>query len=126
MNSNRLDFKKKFLNSALVSRWGYQCDSPVGDIIGNLVSLPPNYAPSNSIPIKSKCFNNIDLTGLSINGNILKPLMFKCVYMWLRDGSEFWCWISYIYGSHLGGFRWDGSHWVNFEADLRKIDVYSN
>ncbi|AKA69720.1 hypothetical protein CSCA_2595 [Clostridium scatologenes] len=51
--------------------------------------------------------------------------MFKHIYMWLRDGSEFWCWISYISGPHLGGFRWDGSHWISFEVDLRKIDVYS-
>jgi hypothetical protein len=91
-----------------------------------LVSLPPTDAPPNSIPIKSKCFNNINLAGLSIHGDVLKPLMFKKIYMWLRDGTEFWCWISYICGSHLGGFRWDGYHWVNFEIDLRKIDVYSN
>ncbi|WP_243186911.1 hypothetical protein [Clostridium muellerianum] len=52
--------------------------------------------------------------------------MFKPIYMWLRDGTEFWCWISYIFSPHLGGFMWDGFRWINFEVDLRKIDVYSD
>lgn len=92
---------------------------------GNFISPPPTSAPPNFVPMKSKGINNIDLTGLNVHGNVLKPLMFKHIYMWLRDGSEFWCWISYIYDPHLGGFRWDGSHWISFEVDLRKIDVYS-
>ncbi|NMM63310.1 hypothetical protein HBE96_11600 [Clostridium sp. P21] len=94
--------------------------------MGNLISPSPISAPPNSIPSKSRGYNNIDLTGVNINGNALKGLMFKPIYMWLRDGTEFWCWISYIFSPHLGGFMWDGFRWINFEVDLRKIDVYSD
>lgn len=115
----------KAFDSNCSLRWGYQCDSPVGEITGTLKSHPPSTNPPPFIPSKSQSLNNINISGLTSDGSALKPLMFKFIYIWLRDGSNFWSWTTFIYGGHIGGFRWTGYHWENFEVDLRKIDGYS-
>lgn len=64
------------------------------------------------------------MTGLGIEPAPLKSSMFRPIYIWFRDGVEFWAYISFIGGGHTAGWRWDGYSWQPFEIDLRKIDRF--
>ncbi|WP_207725795.1 hypothetical protein [Clostridium sp. DJ247] len=50
--------------------------------------------------------------------------MHKLIYIWFRDGINFWAWISFIGGGHAAGWRWNSQNWIKFEIDLRKVDTF--
>lgn len=44
------------------------------------------------------------------------------MYIYFRDNTQFWTWITFIIGNHIGGWRWTGLFWDHFEIDIIKID----
>lgn len=88
-----------------------------------MMSTPPDISPPNFIPIKSQSIN-LSMTVLGVDDTILRSCIFCHIYLWLRDGIEFWSWISFIGGGHIIGWRWSKFHWINFELDLRKIESF--
>ncbi|MBC2581728.1 hypothetical protein HGI79_15790 [Clostridium sp. DJ247] len=76
------------------------------------------------MPPKSQAKNFIDVSGLTINADSLKTCMHKLIYIWFRDGINFWAWISFIGGGHAAGWRWNSQNWIKFEIDLRKVDTF--
>lgn len=64
------------------------------------------------------------MTGYGIDDSVLRTNLFKLIYVWCRDGIEFWAWLTFIGGGHTLGWHWNNSKWVNFEIDLRKIESF--
>lgn len=88
-----------------------------------MFSNPPDKDPPNFIPLKSQSYS-LQMTGLGIDDRALRLCMFRHIYIWFRDGIEFWAWLTFIGGGHTLGWRWSGSSWIYFEIDLRKIESY--
>jgi hypothetical protein len=89
----------------------------VGGIVGLLNSPAPNTPPPNFLPYKNKILNQNELS--------IENILFKYVYIWLSDRTEFWTLIAFIIGDHIGGWRWTGQSWDHFEIDIRKIDYFT-
>lgn len=88
-----------------------------------MTSAPPTTPPPGFIPLKSQS-QTLPMTGFGIDHTLLKACMLKKTYIWFRDNMSFWVWITFIGGGHAIGWRWNGSDWVNFEIDLRRIDNF--
>jgi hypothetical protein len=83
----------------------------------------PSTTPSSFIPSKSQA-QSLQLTGYGIDDSRLRTNLFKLIYIWLRYGTEFWAWLTFIGGGHTLGWYWNNSKWLNFEIDLRKIESF--
>jgi hypothetical protein len=46
------------------------------------------------------------------------------VFLWLKDGSGFWFYVSYSTKNYLVGYIWSGKHWVRREIHLKLIVAY--
>lgn len=56
--------------------------------------------------------------------NTLKNLNDIVVFLWLKNGSSFWYFISYSTNNHLVGYIWNGNFWEKREILLRFIVTY--
>ena len=48
----------------------------------------------------------------------------KYTYIWLKDGSSFWYYPTYIGRRSISGYRWIGFMWVYYGTDLKRIDSF--
>lgn len=87
-------------------------------------SYPPNFFPPNFIPSKNTLYSHTYNLIFQSDPEKLKYYIFKCIYMWLRDKTQFWCYLTFVGGGHAGGWLWNGKEWLNFEIDFRKLDCF--
>lgn len=88
-----------------------------------MIANPPNTSPPSFTPLKSQS-QILQITGLGIDDTLLRSCLFKKIYIWFRDNIEFWVWLTFIGGGHAVGWRWNGSYWIYFEIDLRKVESF--
>lgn len=86
-----------------------------------MTSPAPSAPPPNFMPLKAQSWT-LPMTALGLDDTLLKYCMLKNTYIWLRDTSSFWVWITFIGGGHAIGWRWNDYSWIPFEVDFRKID----
>lgn len=48
----------------------------------------------------------------------------RFVYLQLRNGREFWAWLTFVGRSSVSGWRWTGYRWVYFGISLRQIESF--
>lgn len=99
---------------------------PQTPISNTATSQPPAGPPPPFIPSKTQAMNEPPQSGpaifMLIDPSVIQTLMFSYVYIWLKNGTEFWGWINNVDLNSVSGFRWNGSSWVPFRIDIRTID----
>jgi hypothetical protein len=57
----------------------------------------------------------------AIDPGAIRRCRHRFVYMQLRNGREFWAWLTFVGRRSVAGWRWTGRRWVYFGVDLRQI-----
>jgi hypothetical protein len=78
---------------------------------------PPIGPPPRFIPQRQPSI-------FAVDPGAIRPCQFRFVYIWLRDGREFWAFLIFVGRRSVAGFRWTGFNWVYFGTDLRNIDSF--
>lgn len=60
----------------------------------------------------------------AVDPGAIRPCTFRYVYIWLRNGRQFWAYLVYVGRTSAAGWRWNGFRWVYFGVDLRRIDSF--
>lgn len=47
-----------------------------------------------------------------------------CVFLWLKNGKSFWCYITDCVDEHIIGYIWNGRQWSRQEIHLRMVWSY--
>jgi hypothetical protein len=58
---------------------------------------------------------------LTVDPSTFSTCMFMYVYIWLKDGSGFWSWITYVDNNSIGGWRWSGTSWIQFRLNINAV-----
>lgn len=62
---------------------------------------------------------------LTVDAGSIRRCRFRFVYLQLRNGREFWAWLTFVGRRSVAGWRWTGFRWVYFGVDLRQIVSFS-
>lgn len=89
-------------------------------------SGPPAGPPPKSVPQQSqaKTFGAGGPSTYAVDPGALRPCTYRFVYLWLRNGQQFWAWLIYVGRTSASGWRWNGRRWVYFGTDLRRIESF--
>ncbi|KUO71612.1 MAG: hypothetical protein APF77_05155 [Clostridia bacterium BRH_c25] len=60
----------------------------------------------------------------AIDPGSIRRCRYRFVYLQLRNGREFWVWLTFVGRRSVSGWRWTGFRWVYFGVDLRQIDSF--
>jgi len=61
---------------------------------------------------------------LAVDPGSIRRCRFRFVYLQLRNGREFWIWLTFVGRRSVSGWRWTGRRWVYFGVDLRQIESF--
>lgn len=61
---------------------------------------------------------------LAVDPGSIRRCRFRFVYLQLRNGREFWIWLTFVGRRSISGWRWTGYRWVYFGVDLRQIESF--
>lgn len=89
------------------------------DVEENSRKRVPNNPPPEFTPNKSDSKNL-----KTVSSNSLKPCTYQYVYLWLKDGSSFWAWLTMVDRKSVSGYKWHCCKWIYFGLDLNKIDYF--
>lgn len=78
---------------------------------------PPSGPPPRFIPQRQPSI-------FAVDPGAIRPCQFRFVYIWLRDGRQFWAYLIFVGPRSAAGFRWTGFNWLYFGTDLRNIDSF--
>jgi len=81
-----------------------------------LPASPPTISPTKPI--------NPPGTSVVIDANTVKPCMNTCTYVWLKNGTTYWVWMSQTTQDSIYGYYWNGSQWAQFSLPLQQIDYF--
>jgi hypothetical protein len=81
---------------------------------------PPMYPPPTVFPKKIVP----EFGAKAVDFGALGPCTFRYVYIWMKNGSSFWAWLTYVGRRSVSGWRWNGAFWVYFGVDIRRIDSF--
>jgi hypothetical protein len=90
----------------------------------------PGFGPSDGPPSGPPPSVTPQLTAqqgigiLAIDPGSIRRCRFRFVYLQLRNGREFWAWLTFVGRRSVSGWRWTGYRWVYFGVDLRQIDSF--
>lgn len=100
--------------------------SPQTPISGTTTSESPIGPPPPFTPNKTQAIYQTWGAGpgafMLIDASVIQTVMFSYVYIWLKDGREFWGWLNHVDPNFTSGFRWDGSRWVPVRINIRTMD----
>lgn len=85
-------------------------------------SPPPNFTPKQNNPNVQYLNNNFN--NKSSNNNTIRFCLFKFIYIWQRNGKQYWIFLTNIDRNSISGFRWLGNTWAYFGLALNKIDSF--
>jgi len=60
----------------------------------------------------------------AVDPGAIRPCRFRFVYIWLRSGTSFWAWLTFVGRRSAAGFRWTGFTWRYFAVDLDEISYF--
>jgi len=79
---------------------------------------PPSGPPPSVTP---QLMAQPGIGALAVDPGTIRRCRFRFVYLHLRNGREFWAWLTFVGRRSVGGWRWTGRRWVYFGLDLRQI-----
>lgn len=74
-------------------------------------SPPPNYVPQ--------------MSPYAVDIRAISGCMFRFTYLWLRNGDNFWFYLTFVGPTSIFGFRFFGGRWNHYTVDLRDIISFS-
>ena len=88
------------------SQWNLFAISPVSSGTNSRppAGPPPPFTPSKTQAIYES-FGGGSGSFMIIDSSVIQTLMFRYVYIWLKDGKEFWAWINFVDNNFVGGFN---------------------
>ncbi|MET3194919.1 hypothetical protein ABID96_001887 [Bacillus sp. OAE603] len=54
----------------------------------------------------------------------LQNCLYRFTYLWLRNGDNFWFYLTTIAESRVYGYRFFGGRWNHYSVSLRDITFY--
>ncbi|RKD26539.1 hypothetical protein SAMN02745883_02089 [Caminicella sporogenes DSM 14501] len=79
-------------------------------------SPPPPFTPERPVGV------------LAVDPGAIRPCKYRFVYLWLKDGREFWAYLVFVGRRSVAGFKWVGcrrwGRWVYFGTDIRNIEHF--
>ncbi len=60
----------------------------------------------------------------AVDPGSIRRCRFRFVYLQLRNGREFWIWLTFVGKRSISGWRWTGRRWVYFGVDLTQLDSF--
>lgn len=88
-------------------------------------SGPSAGPPSGPPPSVTPQFGGPQGIGIqAVDPGSIRRCRYRYVYMQLRNGREFWAWLTFVGRRSVSGWRWMGRRWVYFGVDLRQIDSF--
>lgn len=82
---------------------------------------PPSGPPPTYVPKKPK---QQGPEAYAVDPGAIRPCIYRYVYIWLRNGRQFWAYLVYVGRNSVAGWRWNGFRWVYFGVDLRRIESF--
>ena len=74
-------------------------------------SLPPSFRP-------------VEPRGIRIAPVVMQSCIFNFMYVWLRNGFEFWMYPTFVGLNSVFGYRYSFLGWIYTELDFSKIRSY--
>jgi hypothetical protein len=90
-----------------------------GPQVGTPTSRPPSF-----VPARPRRRPRPGVGTLEVEPRAIRPCAYRFVYLWLRNGQQFWAWLVFVGRRSVSGWRWNGFNWVYFGTDLRNIDSF--
>lgn len=84
-------------------------------------SGPPSGPPPSFVPQHPP---STGVSAFAVDPGAIRPCMFRFVYLWLKNGRQFWAWLVFVGPRSVAGWRWTGFNWVYFGEDLRRIESF--
>ncbi|MCZ8522563.1 MULTISPECIES: hypothetical protein [Paenibacillus] len=64
----------------------------------------------------------------AVDSSTIRGCLFRYVYIWQRNGDQYWIFLTRVSRNSIGGFRWYGfgpvGTWVFFGLDLDRVDQF--
>ncbi|MHB1393887.1 MAG: hypothetical protein ACYCYE_12600 [Clostridia bacterium] len=60
----------------------------------------------------------------AVDPGSIRRCRYRFVYLQLRNGREFWAWLTFVGRRSVAGWRWTGYRWVYFGISLRQIESF--
>lgn len=73
---------------------------------------PPSFTPERSPAL------------LQVDPGAIRRCIYKFTYLWLKDGQEFWTYLTFVGPTSVAGYRWLRFRWVYFGTDLKNIETF--
>lgn len=85
---------------------------------------PPSFTPPKTQAYGHGFGPQGGISPQAIDPGAIRRCRYRFVYIWLRNGSSFWAWLTYVGRRSVAGYRWNGRRWVYFGVDLRRIEAF--
>jgi len=85
---------------------------------------PPSFIPSTA-QAQSLVAPGAGVGVFAVDPGAIAPCRFRFVYLWLRNGQQFWAFLVFVGRRSVSGWRWTGRRWVFFGVDLDEIQFFS-
>lgn len=82
---------------------------------------PPSFAPPNKIPEKP---GSEKLGMFKIDAGGIRPCKHRMTYLWLKNGSSFWVYLTFVGATSVSGWRWDRRRWRFFGISTNQIESF--
>jgi len=96
---------------------------PFGAPAGGQQQGPPSGPPPSFIPQQAQA-QSLGAGVFAVDPGAIIPCRFRFVYLWLRNGQQFWAWLVFVGRRSAAGWRWNGFRWVYFGVDLNNIQSF--
>ncbi|HHV98347.1 MAG TPA: hypothetical protein GXX36_02035 [Clostridiaceae bacterium] len=96
---------------------------PFGAPGGGQQQGPPSGPPPSFVPQQTQA-QTPGVGVFAIDPGAIRPCRFRFVYLWLRNGQQFWAWLVFVGNRSAAGWRWTGFRWVYFGVDLEDIQSF--
>ncbi|MCT2346644.1 hypothetical protein [Niallia taxi] len=84
-----------------------------GDQYGPPSGPPPSFVPQAQQLQGAQTF--------AIDPGAMRRCRFRYTYVWLRNGSSFWFYPTFIGRTSVAGWRWRNNRWVYYGTDADRI-----
>ncbi|AUS96657.1 hypothetical protein CDQ84_08285 [Clostridium thermosuccinogenes] len=85
---------------------------------------PPSFTPSVA-QAQSLAAPGTGVGVFAVDPGAIIPCRFRFVYLWLRNGQQFWAFLVFVGRRSVAGWRWTGRRWVYFGVDLDEIQFFA-
>ncbi|WP_127588390.1 hypothetical protein [Paenibacillus koleovorans] len=77
---------------------------------------PPTSPPPSHIP---------QMSAYAVDPNSIYKCLGGYTYLWLRNGDNFWFYLTYVGRHNVLGYRFFGGRWNHYSVELREIVSFS-